>query len=206
MALAVSLAYKPSSSPFSDAPPYSDTAVKLLKLYAAVETVAFVAAVFGLIATITQGRRFKRSFPIWIICLCILSIYQVVCLFYVILEFNSRVVSAVGLAIILFFVPKNLYFCITIHKYRRVVELGFYTTDYVELDADNYIRRSRSSSRKESIRTLKDHAPYENVSMDPISSPEVGSRKTTPSSLSFLRMIPEASESKENSLEDRHEL
>ncbi len=91
------------------------------------------------------------------------------------------------------FVPKNSFFMFAVYKYYKLLNMGFYTPDYDELE---FTRRSRAaSSRPDSIRTSKE-MPL--LSMQDIASKSDSNSRRLSTTFS-LKVIPELSESKDSS-------
>ena len=105
--------------------------------------------------------------------------------------------SLIAVTLVLLFVPKNSVFACVVFKYYKLLVQGFYSPDYDELDyTKESFRRSRAgSSRRDSLRTLKETSE---VSVKAEPEPRT-SRKVSTNNV--LKVIPELSESKDSSFE-----
>ena len=145
---------------------------------------------------------YRRALLLWIISTIVISGIQIIYLFYVVAYFNRKVFSLIALTFVLCFVPKNAFFSFVVYKYYKLVIYGFISPDYDELDfSKETIRRSRAgSSRRESLLTLKD-GPCTGL-VDTYLRPEIEPKSGRKVSSNFiLKVIPELSESKDNSSE-----
>ena len=105
--------------------------------------------------------------------------------------------SIVAATLVLFFVPKNSIFACVVYKYYKLLSQGFYSNDYDDLDyTRETFRRSRAgSSRRDSLRTLKEASEVSSKAEPDART----SRKVSTSNA--LKVIPELSESKDSSCE-----
>lgn len=152
----------------------------------------FVILFFGLQAVVSQGRKYKRSLILWILFSSVISVIQIIYLFYVIAYFNQRTMSLIAASLVLLFVPKNSLFAVVVYKYHKVLTHGFYTPDFDDYESSRETwRRSRAGSfRRDSVHTLKDEALLKQ------DSDVRNSRKVSTSIM--LKAIPELSESKDS--------
>ena len=164
---------------------------------------------FGLLAVVSQGRHFRGALIWWIATSLVISTTQIIYLFYVVAYFNKRTMSLIAVTLVLLFVPKNSVFACIVYRYYKLLIQGFFSPDYDEFDyTRESFRRSRAgSSRRDSLRTIKD-----GIYTGPIETsikPETEVRNFRKVSTSnVLKAIPELSESKDSSFEsnDNREL
>lgn len=171
-------------------------------MYAVIQILYFISTLFGLLSVVSQGRQFRNGLLSWIITSLIISLTQIIYLFYIIAYFNKRAMSLIAVSLVIFFVPKNSVFACIVYRYYKLLVQGFFSPDYDELDyTRETFRRSRAgSSRRDSVQTIKDGLFTGGVEIS--SKPDSETRNFRKvSSSNVLKAIPELSESKEGSFE-----
>ena len=108
--------------------------------------------------------------------------------------------SLIAVTLVLFFVPKNSVFACVVFRYYKLLEQGFFSPEYDELDyTRDSFRRSRAGSlRRDSFPATKDGVYTGPIDLLPKPESDLRtSRKVSTSNA--LKVIPELSESKESS-------
>eukprot|EP00794_Sanderia_malayensis_P003477 gene3477-3975_t len=193
VSLALSISYFPANSKFPASTIY------MLYFYTIFQVIAFVITAFGLLTVTSQGRHYRQSLPFWTVTTYIISVIQIIYLFYVVAYFNRRAFSIIALSLVVIFVPKNVFFAFVVRKYHKLLNVGFFTADYDELELTRETwRRSRAgSSARDSIKTMKETTLV--GIQEALSSKSESNLNRKVSTNLPLKAIPELSESKDSS-------